>query len=142
MINQVSIFLENKKGRLNETLKILADNNINIKALTIAETIDYGIMRLIVGNTVEAIEILKKNNYRVSITKVLAVRIGDQVGAMYELVDSLTNENIDIQYAYSYAQKHTEDNIIILRIDDELKEKAKLVLENNNNVVLLDENDL
>lgn len=142
MICQVSIFLENHEGRLNKMLKILAENQINIRSLNIAETMDYGIVRLILQDTDKGIEVLKKNNIICKTTPVLAVEVPDDPGGLSSLVDVLTKEKINIIYAYSFLPKKTENAIIIIRIDDEMKERAIDLLEKKKGMHLLDRDTL
>ncbi|MBC3796668.1 ACT domain-containing protein [Acetobacterium tundrae] len=138
MIRQVSIFMENHEGRLNKMLKILAENNINIRSLNIAETMDYGIIRLILQETEKGIEVLKKNNIRCTLTSVLAAEVPDQPGGLSNLVDALTQAKINIVYAYSFLPKKTENAIIIIRVDDEVQQKAIETIEKISTVNLLD----
>jgi len=138
MIRQVSIFMENHEGRLNKMLKILAENDINIRSLNIAETMDYGIIRLILQETEKGIEVLKKNNIRCTLTSVLAAEVPDQPGGLSNLVDVLTQANINIVYAYSFLPKKTDNAIIIIRVDDDVQQKAIETLEKNSTVNLLD----
>ncbi|WKY44563.1 amino acid-binding protein [Eubacteriaceae bacterium ES2] len=142
MIRQVSIFLENHQGRLNNMLKILADHQINIRSLNIAETMDYGVVRLILQDTDKGIEVLKKNNFICKTTPVLAVEVSDDPGELSHLVDTLTKEDINIVYAYSFLPKKTDNAIIIIRIDDEVREKAIEVLEAVSDIHLLDRDTL
>ena len=142
MIRQVSIFLENHQGRLNNMLKILAENQINIRSLNIAETMDYGIVRLILQDSDKGIEVLKKNNIICKTTLVLAVEIPDEPGGLSDLVDALTKGKINIIYAYSFLPKKTENAIIIIRVDDEVKEKAIEILEKKKKIHLLDRDTL
>ncbi|MBC3889349.1 ACT domain-containing protein [Acetobacterium paludosum] len=138
MIRQVSIFMENHEGRLNKMLKILAENDINIRSLNIAETMDYGIIRLILQETEKGIEVLKKNNIRCTLTSVLAAEVPDQPGGLSNLVDALTQAKINIVYAYSFLPKKTDNAIIIMRVDDEVQQKAIETLEKISTVNLLD----
>lgn len=138
MIRQVSIFMENHEGRLNKLLKILAENDINIRSLNIAETMDYGIVRLILQETEKGIEVLKKNNIRCTSTSVLAAEVPDEPGGLSNLVDALTQAKINIVYAYSFLPKKTDNAIIIIRVDDEAQQKAIETLEKTQGVKLLD----
>ena len=138
MIRQVSIFMENHEGRLNKLLKILAENDINIRSLNIAETMDYGIVRLILQETEKGIEVLKKNNIRCTSTSVLAAEVPDEPGGLSNLVDALTQAKINIVYAYSFLPKKTDNAIIIVRVDDEAQQKAIETLEKTQGVNLLD----
>lgn len=142
MIRQVSIFIENHEGRLNTVLKILAENNINIRSLNIADALDYGIVRLILQETEKGIEVLKKNNIMSSLTPVLAAEVSDQPGGLSTLVNALTQEKINIVYAYSFLPKKTDNAIIIVRVDDEVQQKAIETLEKVEGVNLLDRETL
>ena len=130
--------MENHEGRLNKMLKILAENDINIRSLNIAETMDYGIIRLILQETEKGIEVLKKNNIRCTLTSVLAAEVPDQPGGLSNLVDALTQAKINIVYAYSFLPKKTENAIIIIRVDDEVQQKAIETIEKISTVNLLD----
>lgn len=124
MLKQVSIFLENKKGRLKDVLKLLADNNIDIRALTIAETSDYGVLRLIVDDTNKAIQILKENNFRINLVDVLGVEIQDVSGSMYEFVDMLYKHNINVEYAHTSTPLNPQKSAFIIRVDEEKMNEA------------------
>lgn len=142
MIRQVSIFMENHEGRLNNLLKVLAENNIDIRSLNIAETMDYGIVRLILQETDKGMEVLKKNNIMSSLTPVLAAEVSDQPGGLSALVDALTQAKINIVYAYSFLPKKTDNAIIIIRVDDEVQKKAIEILETVPGINLLDRETL
>jgi ACT domain-containing protein len=129
--------MENHEGRLNKLLKILAENDINIRSLNIAETMDYGIVRLILQETEKGIEVLKKNNIRCTLTSVLAAEVPDEPGGLSNLVEALTQAKINIVYAYSFLPKKTENAIIIIRVDDETQQKAIETLEKTHGVNLL-----
>lgn len=116
MLKQISVFLANQPGILAKLTKTLMDHKINIRALTVAETADYGILRMLVNKTEEAVKILKEENYLVSITEVIAVEIPDEPGALYKLADLLGKNQVNIEYVYSTLFKN--EAIIVLRIDD------------------------
>ncbi|MEO1815152.1 MAG: ACT domain-containing protein [Acetobacterium sp.] len=142
MIRQVSIFIENHEGRLNHILKILADNKINIRSLNIADATDFGIVRLILQETEKGIEVLKKNDIITTVTPVLAAEISDDPGGLSTLVDALTQAKINIVYAYSFLPKKTDNAIIIIRVDDEVQQKAIETLEKVTEINLLDRETL
>lgn len=142
MIRQVSIFIENHEGRLNKMLKILAENRINIRSLNIADATDFGIVRLILQETERGMEILKENNIVASITSVLAAEVSDEPGGISLLVDALTEAKINIAYAYSFLSKKTDKAIIIVRVDDEVQNKAVETLQALAGVNLLDRETL
>ena len=124
-IQQLSIFLENKPGRLQQVLRILADRKINIKTLTIAEVNDFGICRMIVSRPEEAHKALRDEHITCSITDVLAVAIEDKPGALFDLMDSFSTRSINIEYMYAFTEKADDKAIMIFRFDDiELAKKA------------------
>ncbi len=120
-LKQLSIFVENKKGRLEEITGILANEQIHIRAVSIADTTDYGILRLIVNKPDEAMVALKENGITVSITSVIAIAIDDKPGALYEAVKLLSNNDISVEYMYAFLNPTNEAASVILRIEDNQK---------------------
>lgn len=112
-IKQISVFLENKSGRLAEVLGTLGEENIKINALTIADTSDFGILRLIVTNYQRAIDALKEKEFTVNITEVIAVSTTNQAGSFAKVLKTLADETISIEYMYAF--KGESSAIIILR---------------------------
>ena len=105
-ITQISVFLENRAGQLSEITKILSDNNIDLKALNIAETADYGILRIISDDCNEAAKLLRNNGFIVTQTPVVAAAVPNKAGGLNELLNIISNEDIDIEYMYSvFGQK-------------------------------------
>ena len=124
-ISQLSIFLENKPGRLQHVLKILADKNINIKTLTIAEVNDFGILRMIVNKPQDAHAALKAEHITCSMTDVLAVCINDTPGSLYKLIDTFAKRSLNIEYMYAFTEKADDKAVMIFRFEDiELAKKA------------------
>lgn len=119
---QLSIFVENKTGRLSELLKALKDSRINIRALSIAENSEFGILRILVSETARAYDILKREGFIVKKTEVISLPMEDKPGALAELVDKLSAEEIGIEYLYAFVSP--EDGAsVVLRLDDQ--EKAR-----------------
>jgi hypothetical protein len=116
MLKQISVFLPNQPGILAKFTKVLMDEKINMRAISVAETADYGILRILVDKVDECVKILKDNNYLVSTTDVIAVDIPDKPGALHEITKILGDNNINIEYLYSTLIK--EEAIIVLRIDN------------------------
>lgn len=112
---QISIFIENRHGRLAEVTDIIAKNGINIRALSVADTTSFGILRLIVDDPERLEGILRENRITASITSVLTVCIGDKPGALVDLLRKL--EDIQIEYMYTYISADGGDACIILRVD-------------------------
>lgn len=129
-IKQLSVFIENKWGRLAEITKVLADENINIRAMSVADTSDFGILRMIVDQPEKAVESFQKNNMTLTVTTVIGVGISDKPGAFAKVVKVLTDANIEIEYLYDYNSRNDEELCIILRVNDE--ENAVKVLNDNN----------
>ena len=124
-IIQISVFLENKPGRLQHVLKVLADNKINIQTLVISEENDFGILRMIVNKPDPAISALKAEHITSSKTDVLAVAIDDKPGALFKLIDTFSTRKINIEYMYAFTGRHNDNAIMIFRFDDiELAKKA------------------
>ncbi|MDK2823360.1 MAG: hypothetical protein PWQ67_264 [Clostridia bacterium] len=121
MIKQVSIFLENKEGRLGRVLKILGENNINIRALSIAETADFGILRLIVNKPEQALVVLKNAGFLVSETDVLAIEVPDTPGGLAATLEPLAESEINIEYMYAFLAKKSDNAIVIFRVEDSKK---------------------
>jgi hypothetical protein len=117
-ITQLSVFLENKPGRLQHVLKVLADRAINIQTLTIAEVSDFGILRMIVNRPDEAYAALKAEHITCSRTDVLAVALEDTPGALHRLIEAFSRRQLNIEYMYAYTDRHGEHSIMIFRFDD------------------------
>ncbi|HLO26103.1 MAG TPA: ACT domain-containing protein, partial [Geobacteraceae bacterium] len=97
-VEQISIFIENKSGRLAEIARILGDTGINIRALSLADTTDFGILRLIVNDREKAKLVLKENGFTVSKTEVVAVEVPDRPGGLSEILQTLDSESINVEY--------------------------------------------
>jgi len=134
LVKQISVFLENKSGRLAEVTRILGSNDIDISALSIADTTDFGILRLIVNKPEVAEEVLKQNGLTVSCTSVIAIAVADKPGGLAEALTVLERESIGIEYMYAFVGKTTDEALVILRV--ETPDKAVEVLKNNNISVL------
>ncbi|HOK53178.1 MAG TPA: ACT domain-containing protein [Armatimonadota bacterium] len=116
-VNQISVFLENKSGRLSDVTRTLADNNINIRALSIADTIDYGLLRLIVNDPDLATQVLTDNGFTVARTEVLAVEIPDRPGGLAGVIDILAAKNLNIEYMYAFVGRSGDHAIVVFRIE-------------------------
>ncbi len=117
IIKQLSVFAENKPGRLASVTEKLYENDINIRAFTIAEAGDFGIIRMVVDKTDLAYRILKDAGFTVSITDVLAVEVSDEPGSLHSIAKALGNAGINIEYVYAFTSgKHRA--LIILRVDN------------------------
>ncbi len=117
-VEQISIFLENKSGRLAEVTGLLANAGINIRALSLADTSDFGILRLIVNDTEKAKTILKNNGFTVGRTEVIAIEVPDRPGGLAGILKTLGERGINVEYMYAFVQSSGEHAIIIFRFDD------------------------
>jgi len=129
-ISQVSIFIENTKGRLAEVCGLLGNNNINIKALTIAETPEFGILRVVLNDTEKAKKVLKENGFIAKIAPVVAVEVSDTPGGLAKALKVLADNNINLEYMYGFVEKASEKALMVLKFDN--VEKAIDVLQKNN----------
>ena len=118
MIKQISIFVENKPGRLKAMTNILKDNKIDIRALSIADTKDFGILRLIVNDPEKACGALKDADCTVTITDLLAVGVEDNPGGLAKVMDTLYANKISVEYMYAFVSKSENIAYVILRVAD------------------------
>ncbi len=116
-VEQLSIFLENKTGRLSEVTHAIASAKINIRALSLADTSDFGILRLIVDDTEKAKLILKDAGFTVGRTAVVAVEVDDTPGGLDHILQTLTREGINVEYMYAFVQRGGASATLILRFD-------------------------
>lgn len=116
IIQQLSVFIENKSGRLYEVMQILGDANINVSALSIADTSDYGIVRLIVTNPELALKLLKEQDFSVQKTPVICCKVPNTPGGLKRLLNYLTKDDISIEYMYAFSA--SDDACIILKTED------------------------
>ncbi|MDH6341523.1 hypothetical protein M2480_000275 [Parabacteroides sp. PFB2-12] len=124
---QLSIFLENKKGRFTEVAKILGESGINMTAFTVAENSDFGILRLIVSDTEKAIAVLRERLYGVSVTDVVCLRCPNIPGSLGKAMDIITNAGVFVEYMYAFSEGDTAN--VIIRPDN--LEKCVEVLQAN-----------
>jgi len=136
-ITQLSVFLENRLGHLSHICQTLADANINILTLTLADTSDYGILRLIVREWEKAKNVLEKANCTVNTVEVMAIEVPDQPGGIEHILQLAENAGLGIEYMYAFAPKRDKNAIIIIRFSD--LQKAAEVFRNANIKVLLAE---
>lgn len=116
-VNQLSVFLENKSGRLADVTRTLAENNINIRALSIADTIDYGLLRLIVNEPSAARTALTDAGFTVAMTEVLAIEIPDKPGGLAGIIDILAESESNIEYMYAFVGTSGTNAIVIFRVE-------------------------
>jgi hypothetical protein len=133
-VEQISVFLENKPGSLENATRTLRDANINIRTLSVAETVDFGILRLIVNDVEKANNALKESGFRVSKTPVVAVEVPDKPGGLHSIMEVVSKEGINVEYLYAFVEKSGQNAVIIFRFDN--PEKAIEVLLKNKFTVI------
>ena len=117
-IKQLTVFVQNKKGTVVSVTDILAKNDINIRALSIAETEEFGILRLIVDNETAATKILEENGYLIKTIDVVGVKIGDKPGALTAALNVLDKANINVEYLYAFMARTEKHAYVVLRVED------------------------
>ena len=138
-INQLSIFVENKAGTVAKITKNIADAGVSIRALSVADTQEFGILRLIVSDVEKAKEALSKNDCVVSVTKVIGVEIPDVAGGLSEVLELMSVNNINVEYLYAFITISGKHAYVVLRVED--NEKAAEILTENG-VKLVTQNDI
>ena len=129
LIKQISVFVENKAGRLSDIRNVIGKIGIDISALSIADTTDFGIVRMIVNDPDKAAEILKSNNLVVKVTDVIALAVADKPGGLAGEIEKLKNAGISIEYMYAFIGKSDKGALVIVRVEN--PEKALEVLKDN-----------
>ena len=117
-IKQLTVFIQNKKGTVVSVTDILSKNNINLRALSIAETQDFGILRLIVNDEKAAEAILTENGYLIKVIDVVGVKIGDEPGKLTAALDVLDKADINVEYLYAFMARTEKDAYVVLRVED------------------------
>ena len=125
-IKQISLFVENRPGRTAKVAKTLSDAGVNIRALTIAEAGDFGVIRMVLDDPDKGYKVLKENAFTVSMTDVLAVEMKDIPGGLYEIVNTLGQNEINVDYAYAFVTAKAQSAMLILRVDDIARAKQVL----------------
>jgi hypothetical protein len=129
-VEQISVFIENREGCLAEVTAILRDANVNIRALSLADTTDFGVLRLIVDHNKKAEQALKKEGFTVGITKVLAIETDDKPGGLNKILDPLCENEVNVEYMYAFANPQCKNAIMIFRFSD--YDKALQTFEQNS----------
>ncbi len=133
-VEQISVFLENKAGRLAEVTRILSEAQINIRALSLADTSDFGILRLIVNDNEKAKQELKANGFTVGKTDVAAVEVSDRPGGLHYILQVLQQADVNVEYMYAFVQQSGSNAVLIFRFDN-LEEALRLLKENGVKVI-------
>ena len=138
-VKQISIFLENRPGSLAELIDVLSKEEINMRAMSVGETEDFGILRIIVQDPYKAICVLKQNGYVCSITPVLAVAVPDEAGSLLNILNILGKNGVNLDYTYAFTMKKKDFAYMVFRVQD--NEKAIVVLTKNK-IELISQDDL
>ena len=126
-IKQLTVFVQNRKGTVVSVTDILAKNNINLRALSIAETQDIGILRLIVNDEKAAEKVLAENGYLIKVIDVVGVKIGDAPGKLTAALDVLDKADINVEYLYAFMARTEKHAYVVLRVEDNAVAEAALV---------------
>ena len=138
-VKQVSIFVENKEGRIKKAIDTLAKENINIRALSIADTTKYGILRLIVSDNEKAIAALEKDGFIVKENEVIILAVPDEPNGLNSTLAVFDEKGINLEYLYAFVSSKTDEAIVVMRLEN--MEKAVDAL-NESNVKILDTEDI
>ncbi|MDR2049292.1 MAG: ACT domain-containing protein [Treponema sp.] len=133
-IKQISVFLENNAGRLGEVTRVLADANINLRAISIADTADFGILRLIVNDPDKAVKALTGAGFTTRITNVAAVEIDDKPGSLAGVMELFRKSNVNIEYLYASLEGNVGKAVVIFKLEDHEK-GLTLIKENGLSMV-------
>lgn len=127
---QLSIFLENAKGRLAEVISLLAELKVNLRALSLADTKDYGVLRIIVDEPELTAEKLRERKVVVSLTPVWVLKVPDRTGGLAEVLNQLVQQDVEVEYMYAFVEKAHEEALVVLRVQDKgIMEKAMQTLK-------------
>jgi len=128
-VKQLSVFIENRQGRLGEVLRIVKDSGVNILSISLADTTEYGLLRLIVNNAEAAKDALINSGFSSLLTDVLIIKIPHQTGSLQKILEIIANENVNIEYMYGLSVNGDDASIVMKTNDLDL---AKKILKNNN----------
>jgi len=129
-ITQISVFLENRKGRLYDVCSLLGSHGVNIRALTIAETESFGVLRIVVDKSDLAIKLLRENQLVANFTDVVAIEVPDQPGGLASILKILAENDVNIEYMYGFVEKFSDKALLVMRFED--TEFAQQILAKHN----------
>ncbi|MBR4627828.1 MAG: amino acid-binding protein [Ruminococcus sp.] len=138
-VKQISVFVDNKPGQSAGAMRLIKESGINLRALSLADTADFGIIRLIANDTEKTVDILRAASYAVNVTEVVAISIPDSPGQLSRVLDALGQDNVNVEYMYSFLG--TSDNAVsfVIRVDDNAHAAEVLT---RNGIIQLTENDI
>lgn len=137
IVKQISIFIENKLGRLKDITDIITKNNVDIRAISISDTTDFGILRIIVNDTSAAEKALKASGVTFSVTEVISVSVPDEPGGLNNVVTCLSDNSVSIEYMYAFLNPNQGTAFLIIRVDN--NNKAIKILSDNNIAMMTDD---
>jgi hypothetical protein len=129
-MKQISVFLENVAGRLAEVTRTLSGAGINLRAMTIADTADFGILRLIVDDAEKTTKVLESNNFTAKITEVLAVEVADKPGGLADVLEIFDRNKVNIEYLYVTLERNKDNAVVIFKVDN--RDHGVKIAEKNN----------
>lgn len=118
LVNQIAVFLENRKGRINDFARVLKEQNVDLISMSIADTKEFGILRAITRDNEKAVQALKDAGFTVVTSELIGVEVDDRPGGLSDVLSILNNKDVDIEYLYSYARIEKGKAIILLKVDD------------------------
>ncbi|MHC5017516.1 MAG: ACT domain-containing protein [Planctomycetota bacterium] len=124
-ITQISVFLENRKGRLSEVCSMLGQADVNIRALTIAETESFGVLRMVVDKPSEAADLFRKNGITANLTDVVAAEVPDKPGGLAAVLKTLSDHDVNVEYMYGFVEKNSENALLVFRFAGERSESDR-----------------
>ena len=138
-VRQISVFVENKPNKLAEAMKLLRSSKINIRAMALADTKDFGILRLIVNDTDKTVDIFKAASYAVTVTEIVAISIPDAPGQLSRVLDILGEKGVNLEYLYAFIGKSDKSVSFVIRVDDNNSAYEALT---DAGIIQLTENDI
>jgi len=121
MVKQISVFIENKSGRLAEATRIVGNAGVNVRALAVADTSDFGVLRFISDDTAKAVAALKEAGFTATATEVLAAEVPDRPGGLADMLELFSENGINVEYLYAFFKKSHENAVIIIKVEDREK---------------------
>ena len=138
-VKQISVFVDNKPNQAAGAMRVIKENGINLRALSLADTADFGIVRFIANDTDKTVDILKAAGYAVNVTEVVAISIPDTPGQLSRVLDALGNDNVNVEYMYSFLGTSDRAVSLVIRVDDNAHASDVLT---KNGIIQLTENDI
>ena len=117
-ITQISVFLENRKGRLYDVCSLLGKNSVNIRALTIAETESFGVLRIVVDKSDLAVKLLRENQFVANFTDVVAIEVPDEPGGLAAILKVFAENDVNVEYMYGFVEKFSDKALLVMRFED------------------------